>query len=94
MQRILRKVLSIFFSHRHSLKVGAIGGEEVTKEELIKRMVDREGGYYITKTQLARFIGAKRSETVRQYVEDLPVLNRRYYFIPDVAERMMADTKK
>ena len=66
----------------------------MTKDDLVKAMTESAGSYYITKTQLARFIGAKRSETVRQYVEDLPVLRKRYYFIPDVAERMMADTKK
>lgn len=66
----------------------------MTKEDLVKAMTASAGGYYITKTQLARFIGAKRSETVRQYVEGLAVLNKRYYFIPDVVERMMADTTK
>lgn len=66
----------------------------MTKSDLVKTMTASTGGYFITKTQLAKFIGAKRSETVRQYVEDLPVLNNKYYFIPEVAERMMADTKK
>ena len=66
----------------------------MTKNDLVKRMTAATGGYFITKTQLARFIGAKRSETVRQYVDGLPVLNNRYYFIPEVAERMMADIKK
>ena len=63
----------------------------MTKSELVKEMVQQEGGYFITKTRLARFIGAKRSETVRQYVENLQVLNKKYYFIPEVAERMMQD---
>lgn len=63
----------------------------MTKSDLVKEMVRQEGGYFITKTRLAKFIGAKRSETVRQYVEDLQVLNKRYYFIPEVAEKMMRD---
>ena len=66
----------------------------MTKSDLVKTMTASTGGYFITKAQLAKYIGAKRSETVRQYVEDLTVLNNRYYFIPEVAERMMADTKK
>lgn len=70
------------------------GGKEVTENELIERMIKEEGSYFITKTKLAKFIGAKRPETIRQYVEGLPVLNNRYYFIPEVAKKMMADIKK
>lgn len=66
----------------------------MTKHELVEAMTSQQGGYFITKTELAKFIGAKRSETVGRYVEGLAVLNKRYYFIPEVAERMIADTKK
>lgn len=66
----------------------------MTKTELVKTMTACTGGYFITKTQLAKFIGAKRSETVGRYVDDLQVLNKKYYFIPEVAEKMIADTKK
>ena len=66
----------------------------MTKSELVKAMTASAGGYFITRPKLAKFIGAKRSETVRQYVDGLQVLNKRYYFIPDVAERMVADMKK
>lgn len=66
----------------------------MTKTELVTAMTTSAGGYFITKTQLARFMGFKRSETVGQYVEDLPATNLKYYFIPDVANRILADTKK
>lgn len=66
----------------------------MTKHDLVEAMTSQAGGYFITKTGLAKFIGNKRTDAVGKYVADLPVLNKRYYFIPDVAERMMADTKK
>lgn len=66
----------------------------MTKSELVKAMATSAGGYFITRPKLAKFIGARRSETVRQYVDDLPALKEKYYFIPDVAEKMIADMKK
>lgn len=66
----------------------------MTKNDLVKTMTASTGGYFITKTQLAQYIGAKRSETVRQYVEGLQVTNLKYYFIPDVADQILANTKK
>lgn len=65
----------------------------MTREELMEAMSDQTGGYFITKTQLARFIGVKRTDIVGRYVEDLKPLNKRYYFIPEVADRILADTK-
>ena len=62
----------------------------MTESELVKAMTRQEGGYFITKTRLAKFIGAKRSETVSRYVDGLTVLNKRYYFIPDVVQKMIA----
>lgn len=63
----------------------------MTKSELVREMQRQEGGSFITKARLAKFIGAKRSETVGRYVDGLQVLNKKYYFIPEVAERMMQD---
>nr|MBQ4455671.1 hypothetical protein [Clostridia bacterium] len=63
----------------------------MTKTDLVRSMERQEGGYFITKAKLAKFIGAKRAETVGRYVEGLQVLNKKYYFIPEVAEKMMAD---
>ena len=65
----------------------------MTRDELIKAMANQESGYFITKTHLARFIGAKRSETISKYVDDLQVFNKKYYFIPDVAKEMVKDVK-
>ena len=65
----------------------------MTKEELMEAMSDQTGGYFITKTQLAKFIGVKRTDVVGKYVRDLKPFNKRYYFIPEVAERMIANTK-
>ena len=66
----------------------------MTKKDLVKRMTISAGGYFITKAQLAEFMGVKRSETVRQYVDGLQVTNLKYYFIPDVADMIIASTKK
>lgn len=65
----------------------------MNKAELIKAMHDQEGAYFITKTNLATFVGVKRSETISKYVDDLPVFNKKYYYIPDVVEKMMEDVK-
>lgn len=65
----------------------------MNKSELVKAMADQEGAKFITKTHLAKFIGVKRSETVSKYVNDLQVFNKKYYFIPDVAEKMMEDVQ-
>ena len=61
----------------------------MTKTDLVRSMERQEGASFITKTRLAKFIGAKRAETVGRYVEGLQVLNKKYYFIPEVAERIV-----
>lgn len=66
----------------------------MTKNDLVRAMTASAGGYFITKTQLARFMGVKSPDTVRQYVEGLQVTNLKYYFIPDVADQILANTKK
>lgn len=65
----------------------------MTKNELVKVMANQKGSYFITKKELATFVGVKRSETISKYVNDLPVFNKKYYFIPDVAEEMVKDIK-
>lgn len=66
----------------------------MTKNDLVRAMVATAGGHFITKTQLAKFMSVKRPETVGQYVDGLPATNLKYYFIPDVADQILADTKK
>ena len=66
----------------------------MTKKELVDAMTATTGSHFITKKQLAVFMGVKRSETVGQYVKDLPATNLKYYFIPDVADQIIANTKK
>lgn len=65
----------------------------MTKDDLVRAMVINTGAHFITKTQLATFVGVKRSETISKYVNDLPVFNKKYYFIPDVAEEKVKDIK-
>ena len=66
----------------------------MTKKDLVDAMTASAGGHFITKTQLAAFMGVKRSETVRQYVKGLQATSLKYYFIPDVADQIIANTKK
>ncbi len=61
----------------------------MTKKELISSMETYTGGGFITKADLARFIGVKDARYIDKYLASLQKLGGKYYFIPDVAESMM-----
>ncbi len=66
----------------------------MTKQDYIKSMRSSVGGaYFITVTELCAAIGMKKTDSVKKYVTGLPRLNGKYYFIPEVAEKMMLDTR-
>lgn len=60
------------------------------KKELIRDMEKQTGGAsFITMTQLAGWIGVDR-HTARRYVDGLERVDGKYYFVPDVAEKLRA----
>ena len=57
----------------------------------MKRFMD--GADFITLKALGDFMGIKDPKACRRYVQGLPRISNRYYFIPDVAERLFMDAK-
>ena len=47
------------------------------------------GGGFITRQQLARYMGRRDPHSVDRYLVDLERVNGKYYFIPDVAETLI-----
>ena len=65
----------------------------MTKTDIVKALRKHaEGGEFITKKQIANTLGAKDSDTAGRYVAGLQAINSRY-FIPEVADRMLADLR-
>lgn len=52
-----------------------------------------DGADFITLKALGDFMGIKDPKACRRYVQGLPRISNRYYFIPDVAERLFMDAK-
>lgn len=49
-----------------------------------------DGGSFITCTQLTQFLGCKDGPTVKQnYLQGLDRVSNKFYFIPDVVDRLM-----
>lgn len=59
----------------------------MTKRELINDMKSFVGGGLITRKKLAEYMGCHR-QTTYQYTDGLNSVNGKYYFVPDVAERL------
>lgn len=60
----------------------------MTLNEMEKRMRDLTGCEFITKKELARFMGYKRDKSVASIVYGLDRVQTKYY-IPEVARRLM-----
>lgn len=60
----------------------------MTKRELINDMKPFVKGGLITRKQIAEYVGVHR-QTTYQYTDGLQAVNDKYYFIPDIAERLV-----
>lgn len=59
------------------------------RAELIKTLQSRAGSDFITRKQISEAIGYRDPASVDPMLNGLDRLNGKYYFIPDVAERML-----
>lgn len=63
----------------------------MTRRDLIADMKAfvPDGGGFITLSGIAKYIGVRSHHSVDKYVVGLERINGKYYFIPDVADRMV-----
>lgn len=62
----------------------------MTRKDLISDMKQTVGGSgFITISGIAKYIGVRSHHSVDKYVDGLERINGKYYFIPDVADRMV-----
>lgn len=61
------------------------------KQDLIRKLEQAsEAKGFITASQFARFMGRTNVTKCRdKYLADLPRVDKKYYFIPDVADMLM-----
>ena len=66
----------------------------MTKQDYVKVMKKAaKGADFITISELCTVIGVKKPEYAKKYVDGLTRLGGKRYFIPEVADRMAADTR-
>lgn len=63
--------------------------ESMTKTELARSMEAYVGGSFITRDELAKYMGYKAPKTVSKYLVGLEQIGKRY-FVPDVADVLIA----
>lgn len=61
----------------------------MTKGELIEDMKRATGSAFITRKGLAQYMGKKDPHGVEHILFKLERVDKRYYFIPDVAEALL-----
>lgn len=67
----------------------------MTKQELIRAMVSSgDGSYFITASELVRFLGLSHPRYITRYVEGLDRVGGKRYFIPDVAGRIIGEVRR
>lgn len=62
----------------------------LNRKELVKQMESYSGGLFITRKKLAQCMGRKDPHSVDRYLRDLPRVDKDLYFIPDVADALIA----
>ncbi len=62
----------------------------LNRREIIKQMESYSGGLFITRKKLAQCMGRKDPHSVDRYLRDLPRVDKDLYFIPDVADALIA----
>jgi hypothetical protein len=65
----------------------------MTKSQLIKMLQQSGGSVFITKKGVAEAFGIKDVHNVSPMLSGLPKVNNKYYYIPEVAEALLARTK-
>lgn len=60
----------------------------MTKTELVKSMQSYVGSSFITRIQLAGYMGYKNPSSVAKYLYGLERIDKKY-FIPDVADQLL-----
>lgn len=62
----------------------------LNRKELVKQLEGYSGGLFITRKKLAQCMGRKDPHSVDRYLRDLPRVDKDLYFIPDVADALIA----
>lgn len=62
------------------------------RQELEKDMREAVGGAFITKKQLASFMGYSKVDSIKKYLIGLEKVGVKYY-VPDVARRISNEVK-
>lgn len=62
----------------------------LNRKELIKHMETFSGGIFIKRKTLAQCMGRSDPHSVDRYLRDLPRVDKDLYFIPDVADSIIA----
>lgn len=63
------------------------------RNELIADMKRHTKGGFITRKQLADYMTVKDAHSVDRYLYGLTAVNKRYYFIPDVADVLIREER-
>lgn len=64
----------------------------LNRKEMIKQLESFSGGVFITRKKLAEALGRKNPHSVDKYLRDLPRVDKELYFIPDVADALIASS--
>ena len=64
----------------------------LNRKEMISRLESFSGGAFITRKKLAQSMGRKDPHSVDKFLRDLPKVDKELYFIPDVADALIASS--
>lgn len=64
----------------------------LNRKEMIKQLESFSGGVFITRKKLTAALGRKDPHSVDKYLKDLPRIDKELYFIPDVADALIASS--
>ena len=64
----------------------------LNRKEMIKQLESFSGGVFITRKKLTAALGRKDPHSVDKYLKDLPRVDKELYFIPDVADALIASS--
>ena len=65
------------------------------KQELIRSMIrSGDGSYFITASELVRYMGVSHPRYIKKYVTGLDRVGGKRYYIPDVAGRILGEVSR
>ena len=64
----------------------------LNRKEMISRLESFSGGAFITRKKLAQCMGRKDPHSVDKFLRDLPKVDKELYFIPDLADALIASS--